>query len=261
MGRGSEQVLLGGPDQLGGRDRRSRSRRPRPGRAPPGTRAPCPSRARSPPPPRRRAPRRSPPARGRGGRAGPRRSTIAGMPAQPIATLTTPVAPGPAERVRDHDPEPDARASRRRPCAEPLGRGVRVLAAAASASPSSTLEASTPGVRAHEPVPGLGDHEVAAPGDDAPRLPLDPGLAVVAAGDHPALGLRHDLLRHRRRRRRRARPSQRAAAPGASRGRRPAATSGSPSTGRTSSARFGRSRHQQPQRGPGRRLRRRRRRS
>ena len=60
--------------------------------APRGRAAPWPSPARSPRRPRRREPPSSPPARGRGRRRCPRRSTSAGSPAQPIATLTSPRA-------------------------------------------------------------------------------------------------------------------------------------------------------------------------
>ena len=104
--------------------------------------------------------------------------------------------PGPAERVRDHDGDLDAEPFAQL-AAEPLRRAVRVLRQQRE-EPLLDVGGVDARVRAHEPVAGLGDHEVAAPGDEAPRLALDPGLAAaVGLGDHAALGLGHDLLRHR----------------------------------------------------------------
>ena len=190
----SEQVLLGRPDRLGHRDRRRLERHA--------------------PHDRDRHPRRlahREPARGRHlvGERHDRRlelaAVVVGGPAEvderrdaraADRDVHDPATPGPAERVRDHDGDLDAEPFAQL-AAEPLRRAVRVLRQQRE-EPLLDVGGVDARVRAHEPVAGLGDHEVAAPGDEAPRLPLDPGLAAaVGLGDHTALGLGHDLLRHR----------------------------------------------------------------
>ncbi len=104
-------------------------------------------------------------------------------------------APRAAERVRDDDREPRAEPFRERR-AQALGRGVRVLGQQRQ-EPGLHVRRVDAGVRAHQPVACLRDHEVATPGDDAPRLACDPRRAILALGDHAPLGLRHDLLGHR----------------------------------------------------------------
>ncbi len=192
--RGPEQVLLGRPDRLGHRDRRRLERHA--------------------PDDRDRHPRRlahREPARGRHlvGERHDRRLELAAVVVGGAAEVDErrdaraadrdvhdAATPGPAERVRDHDGDLDAEPFAQL-AAEPLRRAVRVLRQQRE-EPLLDVGGVDARVRAHEPVAGLGDHEVAAPGDDAPRLPLDPGLAAaVVLGDDAALGLGHDLLRHR----------------------------------------------------------------
>ena len=233
-----ERRLRGtGPPRAGGRGRRpapaggvpARRRGP----APPGRGRPCPSPARSPRPPRRRAPRPWPRARARGGRPCRAGRRAPAAPRMPIATLTRPSPPWAAERVRDHDARARAPSRSRRASREALGRGVRVLGEQRQ-EPGLHVRRVDAGVRADEAVACLGDHEVAAPGDDPRRLPLDPRRAAVALGRPrgPRPSTRPSGSRRRRRRRgRRARrgPGARSAARSS-----PGRTSGRPSTGRTS---------------------------
>ena len=104
-------------------------------------------------------------------------------------------APRAPERVGDDDGQVAHAAAATR---APRGAVARIASGSVgsrASEPASTLDASTPGVRAHEAVRGLGDHEVSATGDDAIGLGGDRRLGRSAV-DEAALGLRHDLRGH-----------------------------------------------------------------
>ena len=98
--------------------------------------------------------------------------------------------PGAAERVRDDHPEPGPeRLVQSLPDA--FGRGVGVERQQRQRA-RVQVRGIDPGVGAHESVPGLGDHQVAPPSHHPRGLGLH-GCPSIVPGHQPPLGLGHDL--------------------------------------------------------------------
>ena len=187
----------------------------------------------------------------------PFRSTTAATPAHPMATSVTPRRQGRPKVSETMTPTsmPSACCSpariRRRRAVGVVGQQRR--------RPFGHVGEVDPGVGADEAVPGLADHEIAAPSQDPGRLPLDQrqlGRRVgVVDGDELPLGLGDDLLGdhhdvpgeqlgavrlHRAPGRRRSAPP----------GRCPGVTSPMPATGTTSTPSAGGIEHHPGQRRP-----------
>ncbi len=103
---------------------------------------------------------------------------------QPIATLTSPSRHGAAERVGDRPRRGDRRRSARASASlHALGADASGSSGSSVRSPSRDVRGVDAGVRAHEPVPGLGDHEVVAARRRRGRSRGDDrGVAVVGSG-------------------------------------------------------------------------------
>ena len=161
-------------------------------RAPRAPGRPCPSPARS--PPRLVGERSDGRLSGRPAVVGPATQVHRrGQPGAPIATLTTPVRQARPNVSVTTTPTADPE-RRRSPCRMRSARGVGVLAAAAPACPSSTFEASTPAFAHTNPcrVSAI----TRSPRRATTRaVSASTAAASIVLGHHPALGLRHDLLR------------------------------------------------------------------
>ncbi len=106
-----------------------------------------------------------------------------------------PATPRATEGVGDDDGHVHAEPRRERR-ADPLRRAVGVLRQQGQ-EPGLDVGGVDAGVRAHEAVLRLGDHDVVAPRHDASGLALDPRRAPVPLLGHDAsLRLGDDLLRH-----------------------------------------------------------------
>ena len=152
----AEEIELGLDHDLLSPSRRPRAAgrgRPRPGRP-----RPCRGRDRRPRRSRRRPRPGSSAARSRSGRVVPRRSSIAGTPATPIATSVVPCRNGrPNESVTITPTSTPA--SSRMPVADAPGRSHPGRPAAGRACRLGRVRVVDAGGRADEAVPGLGDHE------------------------------------------------------------------------------------------------------
>ena len=109
------------------------------------------------------------------------------MPATPIATSTSPVAPRPAEGVGDDDADVDAE-QLAQPDAQSRGPRRPGRRAAARPSPGAVLDGVDPGRREHEAVPGLDDPWCRAARSATTRygLRVDRLLAVDAGSAAPS---------------------------------------------------------------------------
>ncbi len=115
-------------------------------------------------------------------------------PGDPDRDVDHALAPCPPEGVRDHDPEVVDPERCREGRSDPFRRAVRVDGQ--QGEPAAVdVGGVHAGVGTHEAVARRGDREIAATRHHALRLSLDPGRAVPV-GDHAALRLRDDLLRH-----------------------------------------------------------------